>query len=413
MRQYFLPWQEPLEWLSAIMQREVSVAFLHSSLQTGYSGRYSYLAWGALEEVCSDDVACLDGLRRETEGKLPRWFGHIAYEATPLPVVRDGVYAPTIRFYHYAHVIRWDHENVACIYEGYDVPTLSACNASKPVVPDVTHVTSHMPKTDYLVRVQAALEHIRAGNMYQANLTRKFTATLSESATPQHMVAWYRRLCVASPAPYSALLYRKGKGVLSSSPELFMRVDDDGNIETRPIKGTVASEMHADSLRESTKDRAENLMIVDLMRNDLSRIAQAGSVRVPDLYALDQFATVKHLSSTVQAKLLPDTKMSELLHATFPPGSMTGAPKCAAMEWIAKAEGLPRGIYSGAIGWIKGGQCELSVVIRTCIIRGNQCEWQVGGGIVADSDPEAEYEETLIKARGICRMLGIDIKNTK
>jgi len=148
-------------------------------------------------------------------------------------------------------------------------------------------------------------------------------------------------------------------------------------------------------------------MITDLMRNDFSRVAKRGSVRVSELFGIDSFATIHHMSSTVEAELSEERSVPDAIQACFPPGSMTGAPKIAAMKWCSRMEAMERGVYSGALGWIAPDSCELSVVIRTLIIQGNRFEFQVGGGIVADSKPESEWQETLIKARGIAHALGI------
>jgi len=210
-----------------------------------------------------------------------------------------------------------------------------------------------------------------------------------------------------NPAPYAAFLKWPGGAVLSASPERFLNVDRHGFVETKPIKGTIArfkdpvrdSEL-ADELRRSKKDKAENVMIVDLLRNDLSRVCEPGTVVVPNLCAIESYATVHQLVSTVRGTLRPDHSVIELIRATFPGGSMTGAPKIRTMEFIDALEQRPRGIYSGALGWI-GDDCatDLSIVIRTIVATGNQLSMGVGGGIVAQSTPEGEFLEMLLKAK--------------
>jgi para-aminobenzoate synthetase component 1 len=256
----------------------------------------------------------------------------------------------------------------------------------------------------YIEAVRRVREYIFAGDIFQANLSQRFETPLSEEPW-----AIYRRLRVKNAAPFAAYLEFPELTVLSASPERFLRVDTAGNVETRPIKGTrprgVGPEHDAalgQALTESDKDRAENLMIVDLMRNDLSRVCAPGSVHVPELFAIEKYATVHHLVSTVVGTLAPGADALTLLHAAFPPGSITGAPKLRAMEIIAELEPPQRGVYCGSIGyWSVTGALDTSVAIRTAMAVGGRLYFGAGGGIVADSDPEQEYRETIDKARGI------------
>ena len=203
--------------------------------------------------------------------------------------------------------------------------------------------------------------------------------------------------------------------ILSASPERFLHVDDRGHVETRPIKGTrprgIGPEHDAalgQALTESIKDRAENLMIVDLMRNDLSRVCVPGTVRVPELFALERYATVHHLVSTVVGDLEAGHDALDLLRAAFPGGSITGAPKVRAMEIIAELEPSRRGVYCGSLGYMSvTGELDTSIAIRTAVVRNGRIYFNAGGGIVADSKPEQEYRETLDKARGIIDALAL------
>jgi para-aminobenzoate synthetase component 1 len=260
----------------------------------------------------------------------------------------------------------------------------------------------------YLDAVSRVREYIFAGDVFQANLSQRFEVPLSEPP-------WtlYRRLRTRNAAPFAAYFEMPDAVVLSASPERFLRVDEDGHVETRPIKGTrprgVGPEHDAalaQVLSEDAKDRAENLMIVDLMRNDLSRVCAPGTVRVPELFALERYATVHHLVSTVVGDLLPGADALDLLRAAFPGGSITGAPKVRAMEIIAELEPSQRGIYCGSIGyWSVTGELDTNIAIRTAVARHGRVYFSAGGGIVADSDPEQEYRETLDKARGIIDVL--------
>jgi len=270
----------------------------------------------------------------------------------------------------------------------------------------------------YLAAARKARDYVHAGDVFQVNLSQAFDVRLDPAATPWPV---FRRLCAHSPAPHAAYLCLDAdRIVLTNSPERFLRVDG-GRIEARPIKGTrrraadpVEDRQLAAELSASAKDRAENLMIVDLMRNDLSRVCRPGSVRVPVLCDIESYANVHHLVSVVEGELAADHDVLDLLAASFPPGSITGAPKVRAMEIISELEGEPRGAYCGALGWIDcdRGDMDLNVMIRTAALRrdeegGGWCaSLRSGGGIVADSDPVSEYEETLTKVSALRRALG-------
>ena len=261
----------------------------------------------------------------------------------------------------------------------------------------------------YLDAVARVREYIVAGDIFQANLSQRF-----QCPQPEPHFQLYRRLRRKNPAPFAAFLGLGDLAVLSASPERFLRLDPRNRlVETRPIKGTRPrglGPMHdaalGRALAESAKDRAENVMIVDLLRNDLSRVCRPGTVRVPELFALEQHPTVHHLVSTVLGELDPDATAADLIRATFPGGSITGAPKVRAMEIIAELEPTRRGVYCGSIGYISAtGAMDTSIVIRTCLAVHRQIYFQAGGGIVADSDVELEYRETLDKARGLIETL--------
>lgn len=257
---------------------------------------------------------------------------------------------------------------------------------------------------DYLAVVARVREYIFAGDIFQANLSQRFEAPLDEPT-------WrlYRRLRTRNAAPFAAYLDFPDGVVLSASPERFLRADIGGHVETRPIKGTrprgVGPEHDSAlgaALAVSAKDQAENLMIVDLMRNDLSRVCAPGTVHVAELFGLEHYATVHHLVSTVVGDLTPGTDALDLLRASFPGGSITGAPKVRAMEIIAELEPAERGVYCGSIGyWSVTGALDSSISIRTMVAVAGRVYFSAGGGIVADSDPEQEYRETLDKARGM------------
>ena len=275
-------------------------------------------------------------------------------------------------------------------------------------------VESNFTRPDYEAAVQQVIDYIFAGDIFQANLSQRFRATLADGDTP---FALYRRLRAGNAAPFAAYLNWDDVVIASSSPERFLRLRD-GAVETRPIKGTRprgADPAQDDALMQallaSEKDRAENVMIVDLLRNDLSRTCRDDSVEVPELCVAETYATVFHLVSTVTGRLRDDAGAVDLLAACFPGGSITGAPKIRAMEIIAELEPSRRGPYCGSIGYIGfDGTMDTNIAIRTYAIKGDTVVFQAGGGIVADSDPADEYDETLAKARALMAALARDVR---
>jgi len=274
-------------------------------------------------------------------------------------------------------------------------------------VPGAAGLRSNFTRERYLDAVSRAVDYIYAGDIFQVNLSQRLEAPLAD--TP---LTLYSRLRVRNPAPFAAFLDFGDIVVASASPERFVRVAD-GHVEARPIKGTRprgSGPEHdaalALALTQSDKDRAENVMIVDLLRNDLSRVCRPGTVRARELFTLERYATVHHLVSTVVGDLDGDYDAADLLRAAFPGGSVTGAPKVRAMQVIAELEPTRRGVYCGSIGyWSVTGALDASIVIRTFQVSGDTVCFQAGGGIVADSDPEDEYHETLDKARGLIAAL--------
>jgi aminodeoxychorismate synthase component I len=268
---------------------------------------------------------------------------------------------------------------------------------------EISDFTPLAPREKFTSGVARIKEWIAAGHIYQANLSQVF-----EAAVTGDLFALYETLREASPAPMAAYLKLDGREILSSSPETFLKISGRG-IETRPIKGTRPRFSDPDEdrrsayeLQTSAKEIAELVMITDLLRNDLGQVCEFGSVEVAEMLRLESLAQVHHLVSTVTGTLRPDISAIAAIAACFPGGSITGAPKKRAMEIIRELEQAPRGIYCGAIGWLGyNGESSLSIAIRTLVRTGDRIVYQVGAGIVADSDPEKEYEETLHKAAGI------------
>lgn len=258
-------------------------------------------------------------------------------------------------------------------------------------------------RSAYLARIEAALEAIRAGESYEICLTNQIYCA-EVNCDPLDV---YSELRARNPAPYGAFFRLAGMSIACSSPERFLRCDREGNIETKPIKGTAGRSADtqedlrmAAALKDDEKSRSENLMITDLLRNDLSRVCRVGSVHVPALMQVETYATVHQLVTTVRGQLAMGRSLLDCLRAAFPGGSMTGAPKIRTLDIIDALEGGPRGVYSGCIGWIGlDGSADLNIVIRTIVMERNLASVGVGGAIVAMSDPIDEYEEMLIKAR--------------
>jgi para-aminobenzoate synthetase len=265
-------------------------------------------------------------------------------------------------------------------------------------------------RESYLGMISRCLAAISAGESYEICLTNQ--VDVDAAIDP---VAAYRTLRRSNPVPFGALLRLGELSVLSTSPERFLSVSATGEVESRPIKGTrprgATPEEDAVLRRDlatSEKDRAENLMIVDLVRNDLSVHAEVGSVRVARIFEVESYATVHQLVSTIQARLAPDASPVACVRAAFPGGSMTGAPKIRTMEIIDELEAGPRGVYSGAIGYFSlSGAVDLSIVIRTLVVRKDSATFGVGGAIIASSDPAAEFEETAVKATPMLNLLDV------
>jgi anthranilate/para-aminobenzoate synthase component I len=268
-----------------------------------------------------------------------------------------------------------------------------------------------LPREAYLAAVRRVKEHIVLGDVYQANLTQGFSRSFTGDP-----LGLFRALSAANPAPRAAYLEGEGMALASVSPEVFVDVSAGGSARTRPVKGTrprgVDAEADARAAAEllaSAKDRAELTMIVDLERNDLGRIARPGSVRVPELAALRTYAAVHHLVARVEAGLREGIGIGALVEAMFPGGSITGAPKIRAMEILAGLEPVPRGFYTGSLFWLDDdGSTASSILIRSAVVSGGEARIGAGGGIVADSDPEAEWMESNTKARALTRALGFE-----
>ena len=286
-----------------------------------------------------------------------------------------------------------------------------AKGAPSPALPELS-LRSSMTQSDHTQALEALLEGIAEGALYQANIARRLSAPLSA----EHVPTLYRQLRETNPAPFGALWALDPETWLASnSPECLLTWEpSERRVHSFPIKGTrprgsTDEEDHrlAEALGNDRKERAEHLMIVDLVRNDLGRIAEPGSVRVDDLFGVSSWTTVHHMVSDVHATARADVDLIDILLALFPGGSITGAPKIAAMHWIERLEGLRRGFYCGSLGVIgPTGEATFNILIRTCVAAEGRLFYQSGGGIVSDSDPLAEWRETEVKASALLRALG-------
>ena len=282
-----------------------------------------------------------------------------------------------------------------------------------PALPTGLAATERTPEPAYLSSVRRVQGYIREGDVYQVNLSRRLEAPAPDTRALRTL---YRRLAEATRAPFCAYLECADRTILSSSPERFLR-SEGARVETCPIKGTrprgrspAEDAALGAELAASAKDRAEHVMIVDLERNDLGRVCEIGSVCVPQLAALQSFSDVHHLVSAVRGRLREPADWVGLLQATFPGGSITGAPKLRAMQIIAELEPVPRGVYTGAIGCIDAaGGVDLSIAIRTAVASRGELQLALGGGIVADSAPADELRETRDKGRAFARSWGLAV----
>lgn len=369
-------WADP-RLIAAELTDEENLVFLYSGTD---AGKKSFIASKLKQEFNS-----LDGLKPS----LPL-FGFLNYEVKnqleDFSQDEDSyIQLPEIWF--------GDFENVQTI-DYKESKQSFAANKVK-----VKSFESNMSDEEYLAKAAHIIECINAGDLYQANLTRKFYGEFESTPNPFEI---FCQLSEISPAPYSAYVKIGGKHIISASPEKFLSIED-GIVTTSPIKGTMPLTNTAEDLANSEKDKAENLMIVDLMRNDLSKTCD--NVKVDELFKIVTHKKYHHMHSTITAEV--KTNPLDVTLGCFPPGSMTGAPKIKAMQLCSELEGINRGIYSGALGWISEDSCDLSVVIRTIIIEGNKFEFQAGGAIVADSTPEKELAEINTKIAAIREVLNV------
>ncbi len=423
---------------------------LTSTQQMQGFGRYSFICFDSFwtfslkNTFDTDPFICiqqhLDTYKIEKIDTLPPFqgglMGYLGYEAShyleTLPFVLDNIQLPDIYLNSYSSVIAFDHHLNQSWVIATGFPEQQACARIKKATQDIhaikmrltkglalsfctssAHKIVHQPlsnfdKASYMQAVNTTKDYILNGDIFEANISQQFHTILTDSISP---IELYFDLVKHNPAPFSAFLRIDEQGyIISASPERFIQLTHN-KVETSPIKGTkkramdpVEDKRLADELSCSEKDRAEHVMIVDLMRNDLSRVCH--SVNVDELFALKSFKTVHHLVSTITGILKPDITSIDLIKATFPPGSVTGAPKIRSMEIISELEKQARGPYCGCMGYISfTGDLDLSVTIRSYYINGTNLFFSAGGAVVLDSDPHEEYQESLTKLSALLKAL--------
>jgi anthranilate synthase component 1 len=379
----------------------------HADASAGFLG--SLDSWWAAE---SND--------RSVPGELPfggGWFLYLGYELAR--EIEPGLILETCPDMPVAFATRVP---VAIIFDRQKTETWLIAESSlserlsdvladiekTPTVAEVAAGTAELqepPATDFLDAVSFAKQHIRAGNIFQANLSRRWTGVLDASLDT---ISLYRRLCIANPAPFAGLVMHPEFTLICSSPERLVK-RRGSIIESRPIAGTRPRNPTTDvlpgarnELLHNPKERAEHIMLIDLERNDLGRVCVGGSVEVSEFMVIESYSHVHHIVSNIRGVALPGLLPGELIRAVFPGGTITGCPKVKCMEIISQLEGRPRGAYTGSMGYLNlNGDCDLNILIRTMTRRGNLIELAAGSGIVADSEPAAELEETRAKAKGL------------
>ncbi len=435
-------WQEPEAVFAAVVAGHDRVFWLDGGGARDWSGRRSYLGWlepgepsltydaatrtvhehdGRNARVVGDDIfAVLEQRTAAAEGdeglggSFGGWVGYLGYACRPdLPALLEpphdkaGAGVPDAVWMQVTRYAVFDHVNHTVRLHGIEaLPPAGPTPGTPPLGPVTPVGPTYASYRRAFDRVQ---EELHAGNTYETNLT--YRQHVEGGADPAKVYLALRRL---NRAPYAAYLRHGGVSVLSSSPERFATIGADRTLETRPIKGTTARSSdpavdreHQDLLRTDPKFRAENLMVVDLLRNDLSMVCDHGTVVVPDLMHVESYPSVHHLVTTIRGSLRADVSAVRAVQALFPGGSMTGAPKLRTMQIIREVEDTPRGVYSGALGWIGvDGRADLGVVIRTLVHHGSTYTLGTGGGITVRSDPRAEFAETQWKADRLLRALG-------
>ncbi len=419
-----ISWQDPLILAKKIAANYHDEAWilLYSGLNDKVKNSTSYLALFPREKIICDDFFAAEKKLKNSEKK---WFGYFSYEVAhafeKLPKTKNSfINLPKIQLINFALIFEFDHDKkiLTAIFE--EKENLDEVLKYKALSPfenknKIKNLFSNFTDKSYVAAISDVKKMIARGDFYQTNLTRKFFGKFSQKQNQKSAFKLFANLVKLSPANYSSFLKLDKNFIISSSPELFLEVKNSV-ILSRPIKGTAPRDSSAKQdqknklfLKNSAKERAENLMIVDLVRNDLARICEPGSVEVKKLFNITSYKNIHHMSSEIHGKISKEFSTIDAIRTCFPPGSMTGAPKIKAMEIAAKKEKINRGIYSGAIGFFDGKKsANFSVVIRTLILQEEKFEFQTGGAITFDSNEKAELAEIFNKAKALMTLLGIE-----
>jgi len=422
--------KQQIKWINPLdLAHKISVSnynqnwiFLYSGLNNTITNSKSYLGLYPHKEIISDQLLELE------QDLSKRYFGYLGYDLkNQLENLKNGkktfINLPNLWMINFELVIEFDHDKkrthlITKDAFGHKVAIQKIINdvefQHRIQQQHIITIKSNFTKSAYLKKLKTIQTKIENGEIYQANLTRKFFGKFTKK--PKNPFEFFLKLNRASPANYSSFLKLGKNYIISSSPELFLKIDGFGKVASCPIKGTAKrfkdkklDEQSKYDLQNSPKERAENLMIVDLVRNDLSKNCLAGSVVVKNLFKISSYKTLHHLSSEIYGTKSYHANNLDIIKSCFPAGSVTGAPKIKAMQICIDLEKQNRGVYSGAIGFVSDEACELSVVIRTLIIKEKKFEFQVGGAITFDSNPQKEWQETISKAKGITKTLGIKL----
>ena len=410
-------WVDPEAVAVGLARRHRRMFWLDGAGAREWSGRCSVVGW--LEESDSSVVAPAsvdafaaadDALARvASHERLVGWFGYAA--RSDLPALRpdsDAAGVPDSCWLHARRYLVFDLARRVVTPVGFEAePDLPVERLDAPTAPGPSRVVRTWSESEYAPAYAEVQRQLRLGNTYEVNLTYRHVM-----ASDDDPIEVYRRLRRLNPAPYAAYVQHDGIAVLSSSPERFCRIEGP-SIETRPIKGTlprgadpVADAEHARRLRRDPKLRAENLIVTDLLRNDLSIVCQPGTVDVPELMRVESYEKVHQLVTTVHGRLRDELGPVDAVRALMPGGSMTGAPKRRTMQVIADVEDSPRGIYSGVLGWLGPHAADLGMVIRSLVYDGEHYVAGTGGGVTVRSDQAEEYAESRLKLDRVLAALG-------
>ncbi|MFZ9180626.1 MAG: anthranilate synthase component I family protein [Rickettsiales bacterium] len=421
MKAIKIQWQDPLVFAQKIAENyQENWVFLYSGLANFKKNSKSYIALFEDDRFYGNNFE--DLVKKFAQEEKNWWFGGINYEAGEqfeniFNQQQSIVNFANFFFLKFKIILIFDHQKKSIKVETKNPKLLEEILKFKIKnldfkLPKIDGFSSNFSDEEYLLNIKKIQEMIANGDFFQANLTRKFYGKFQEKLDGLQSFNLFQKLVTISPSNYSAFGNFDGKFILSSSPELFLK-SKNNLIMSSPIKGTIHRGLNKKEdlankkyLQNSLKEKAENLMIVDLMRNDFARFCEPASVRVKKLFEITKYQLIYHLSSDVVGKIRSSKNIFDALKSCFPAGSMTGAPKIKSMEILNQIEKTPRGLYSGAFGFVKNcKEMNFSVVIRTLLIENEVFEFQVGGGITYESSCQKELEESYAKAKAIFEIL--------